>query len=287
MPRNAEVMARTHGYLIDDDTAPGGGIDIFTETSQHAKWDGLWCWTKSQSLAWAETFQIDLTGVEVTRDVLFPQGWTIQESRAPFAFLDQGTSYQPTGGDVAPGMPAHLEVIDFYSTKELQPEDFAEVVAGLATAGSAVAANASGINLGSLNLPGFLESYDGYGGQEPYWDTMQVIAGTYRRFGNNEAGFVARYDGINPAVRKLPMVLNARTDFGSMEPIATDLLHYSRVCIITTPLLSGGGAANEQTWRQGTGAFYNIPPANVPMVCVRDDPGFIPRMTMERRSKDV
>jgi hypothetical protein len=278
-------MARTHGYLIDDSSAPGGGVDIFSETSQGAKWDGLWCWTKSLSLAFAETFQIDLTGVEVTREVLFPQGWTIQESRALTCFLSATSQYN--AGTAGPGLPPMVEIIDFYSTKETQPEDFAEIVAGLATPGSLVTANASGINIGSLNAPSFLETWDGWGDQKPYWDTEQVIAGTYRRFGINVSAFDDKYEQINAAVRKVPMILNARTDFGSMEPIATDMLHYTRVVILVPPLTSSGTGGSEQAWTMGLGAFYNIPPANIPMVCVRDDPGFIQRMTMERRSKDV
>ena len=68
-----------------------------------------------------------------------------------------------------------------------------------------------------------------------------------------------------------------------MEPMAVSILHHARIWRMSIPSI--GAPATK--FQHNTEWFYTLPMSNQPMMTLASDPGFVERMTMERRSRDV
>lgn len=257
-------MFKTKGWKIDSTTLAGfgAGTSLLQEEADYCDI------TRDGRIAFAELSNTDLTGIEIKREVLFPQGVSIQEPFPVNGFVEFKTSFQ--GNE---GLGAEVFCYDLWSTKKLQQEDFDKFV------------NKQNYTGFTQLAPGYLNTIDLGADKDPYWDQEQVIYGRSRYWfpsANFDRGISS---ATNVAVRKFQFSKMFDSTWGLMEPIACSILHHARIWIFTYPIQSG--TAGEWVFNEGTEAFYTLPMSNQPMVTMRDDPGFIERMTMERRSRDV
>jgi hypothetical protein len=272
MPKQVDFTMKTRGWKVDSQTEATSSDNTGAAgvTYKEADYYNL---TIDGRLAFAELQQTDLTGIEIMRDVCFPQGWDIQEPIIPYCYLNPQESYQAEGGSVALGLPAELDCIDIWSTKKLTEEDFNKIVMGVGTA--------NGYN---QVFPGFLNVHDLNDAAmlDPFWDQEQIICGR-SRFWNISADITKSNFSANAAVRKMPMNLIHDLRWGLMEPIASSILHHARIWRMSIPCFNPPNTRFQTT----TNWFYTLPMSNQPMMTLASDPGFVERMTMERRSRDV
>ena len=258
------LMFKTKGWKIDATTLAG-----FSTGASLLQAEADYCdITRDGRIAFAELSNTDLTGIEIKREVLFPQGVSIQEPFPVNGFMDHKDSFQTN-----PGLGAEVFCYDLWSTKKLQQEDFDAFV------------NKQNYTGYTQQAPGFLSTIDILPPKTPYWDQEQVIYGRSRYWfpsANFDRGITA---GTNVAVRKFQFSKMFDSTWGLMEPIACSILHHARIWIFSYPIASG--TPGEWVFDESSAAFYTLPMSNQPMVTMRDDPGFIERMTMERRSRDV
>jgi len=253
-------------------TDPTGGDSLTKARADY------YCLTKDGRLAFAELNSTDLTGIEITRKILFPQGWDIQEPIYPRGYKALLDTFQADGAPAASqGLPPEVYCYDIWSTKKLQDEDFQQIVQGpTGNAGY------------TTTFPGFLAELDhGVLAGRPFWDQEQVIAARSRTW-NQSMDITGAMEKTDPAIRKMPLNLTHDQRWGMMEPPAVSILHHARIWVLTVPcanspntIFLSTGAPPTNDW------FYSLPPSNQPMLCLAEDPGFVERMTFERRSKDV
>ncbi len=105
MPKQVDFTMKTRGWKVDSQTEATSSDNTGAAgvTYKEADYYNL---TIDGRLAFAELQQTDLTGIEIMRDVCFPQGWDIQEPIIPYCYLNPQESYPAEGGSVALGLPA-------------------------------------------------------------------------------------------------------------------------------------------------------------------------------------
>lgn len=272
MPRQVDFTMKTRGWKIDSQTE-STSTNINGSDGVTYKAVDYYNFTIDGRLAIAELQQTDLTGIEIKKEVCFPQGWDIQEPIIPYGYLDSATSYQAEGSSASPGLALELDCIDIWSTKKITEDDFNKIVMGVG--------GGSGYN---QVFPGFLNVHDlnDAAMKDPFWDQEQVIA-CRSRFWNVSADITKANFAANAAVRKIPMNLIHDLRWGLMEPMAVSILHHARIWRMSIPSI--GAPATK--FQHNTEWFYTLPMSNQPMMTLASDPGFVERMTMERRSRDV
>ncbi len=266
---------KTRGWKVDsvtNYTSGAGSADDGSNGEIYAAAD-YFTTTMDGFMAFAELQQTDMTGIEVKREVCFPQGWSIQEASIPFGYLNPAQSYatesEPT--TLLPGVNQQAICFDIWSTKKLREGDFNQIV---------MANDGHGY---TTVFPGFLSLLDnGTLTRDPYWDQEQVIAAR-SRFWNVSADISRELLTANAAVRKIPMNLIHDLSWGLMEPMAVSILHHARIWKLAIP---STGAPNTR-FQPDTDWFYTLPASNQPMLTLAEEPDFVSRMTMERRSRDV
>ena len=278
MATQTDLMMKTRGWKIDALTEGTAG-DTTGALSVTKAMSDYYALTADGRLAWAELTSTDMTGVEVMREVLFPQGWDIQEPMFPTCWMDGKTSYTNESSAVVPGLWPEVYCYDIWSTKKVRLEDFNKMtMSGTVPMGY------------NTVFPGFLNQYDVNAAamKDPYWDQEQVICGRSRNWTiSNDIAESAKADSL---IRKVPMALIHDNRWGLMEPIAASILHHCRIWVIAIPCQKAPATefmATGSATDPNHGWFYNLPPSNQPMLTMRDDPGFVERMTMERRARDV
>lgn len=272
MPKQVDFTMKTRGWKIDAQTEATASSDTGADGVTYKEAD-YYNFTIDGRLAFAELQETDLTGIEVQREVCFPQGWSIQEPIIPYCYLDNTTSYQPEGGSAGTGLPAEVDCFDIWSTKKITEEDFNKIVMGVGVASGYNQVFPGMLNVHDLNDAAMLD---------PYWDQEQVIA-CRSRFWNVSLDVTKHNSAANAAVRKLPMNLLHDLSWGLMEPIASSVLHHCRIWRMSIPAKNAPNTRfqNNPDW------FYTLPMSNQPMVTLASEPDFVSRMTMERRSRDV
>ena len=258
-------MFKTRGWKVDSTTIAGWGAG----TSVIQREADMWAITRDGRIAFAEQSQTDFTGIEITREVLFPQGASIQEPFPVNGYMDFKDSY--VGG--TQGLGPEVFCYDILSSKKLRLDDFRKLVNEQSYTGFTQLA------------PGYLDTVDFGVDKEPYWDQEQVYYGR-SRYWFPSLNFDRGISGnTNVNVRKFQFSKMFDSTWGLMEPMAVSILHHARVWILTWPIQSG--TPGEWVFDESTEAFYTLPMSNQPMLTMREDPGFIQRMTMERRARDV
>jgi len=265
-------MFKTNGFKIDDTTLGNGNFPAQGVLVDQTDFS---CITRDGRIAFAQLSQTDFTGIEVQRKILFPQGVSIQEPMPVNGYVDQKESTsggQPSGNTA--GLGAEATIIDIWASKELRQDDFDKIV------------NNQTVYSGYTQvLPGFLNHIDLGPDKDPYWDQEQVYYGRTRWFAPS-ANFDRQISSITPAeVRKFQFSMISDQTWGLMEPMAVSTLHHARIIICSYPM--NIGTVGEFTIKTGQNAFYTIPPSNQPMLTMAQDPGFVERMTLERRARDV
>jgi len=264
MATPTNLMFKTKGWKVDSTTIAGWA----TGTSVIQNEADMWANTRDGRIAFAELSNTDFTGIEITREVLFPQGASIQEPFPPNGFNDHKTSFQGNGG-----LGPEVFCYDIWSSKELRYDDFQKLV------------NEESYTGYTQLAPGYLATIDFGEDKDPYWDQEQVYYGR-SRYWFPSANFDRQLSSVvNVAVRKFQFSKMFDSTWGLMEPMAVSVLHHARVWILTWPIASG--TAGEWVFQESTESFYTLPASNQPMLTMREDPGFIERMTMERRARDV
>ncbi len=273
MARQVDFTMKTRGWKVDSatndstsGTSDGSTGVIYAEADYYTL-------TMDGRLAFCELQQTDMTGIEVRNEVCFPQGWSIQEASIPTAYVDAATSFATEGAPTTlkPGLPAELECYDIWSTKKLREVDFDQIV---------MKSDGHGYN---QVFPGFMSVFDlGTLTRDPYWDQEQIICGR-SRYWNVSADISRTLEQADAAVRKFPMNLIHDLSWGLMEPMAVSLLHHARIWRMS---VTSHSAPNTR-FQPNTSWFYTLPASNQPMVTLAEEPDFVSRMTMERRSRDV
>ena len=281
MTRQVDFTMKTRGWKSDSTTnasGAGSGADgtgasgvIYKQVTSAG---GFYTLTLDGFLAFSEHQQTDLTGIEIKNEVCFPQGWDIQEPTIPYAFMSFATSYQPEGGAATFGLPCQLQCYDIWSTKRIREDDFKKIVMG----------NVPGPAGFNQVFPGFMNVFDlnDAAMYDPYWDQEQVICAR-SRFWSVSSDVTKSIEGAASIIRKFPLTLTDDLRWGMMEPIAASMLHHTRIWKMAVPVTNVPNTRiqTNEDW------FYTLPPSNQPMMTLASDPGFVERMTMERRSRDV
>jgi hypothetical protein len=259
-------MFKTNGWKVDNVTL-GNGTPIGSAVEIQSD---FFCITRDGRVAFAQLSQTDFTGIEVQRKVLFPQGVSIQEPMPVNGYLDPVGSF---ANGTKSGLGAEATCIDIWSSKELRQDDFDKI------------ANNQAVYTGYTQvLPGFLNHIDQGPDKDPYWDQEQVYYGRTRWFAPS-ANFDDAGKRAEPEVRKFQFSMISDQTWGLMEPMAVSTLHHARIWIVSVPL--NNSTPGEFTIAQNANYFYTLPPSNQPMLTMAQDPGFVERMTLERRARDV
>lgn len=273
MPTPTNLMFKTRGWKVDATTLAGWNNHASNPANPpsviQAEAD-MWANTRDGRIAWAELSQTDFTGIEITREVLFPQGASIQEPFPVNGWMDADTSY--AGG--TRGLGAEVFCYDIWSSKKLRYDDFQKLVNEQSYTGFTQLA------------PGYLNTVDLGADKEPYWDQEQVYYGR-SRYWFPSANFRADVSNLtNQNVRKFQFSKMFDSTWGLMEPMAVSILHHARVWIVSYAQ-DASSSPGEFKVDEGSKAFYTLPMSNQPMLTMREDPGFLARMQMERRARDV
>jgi len=218
--------------------------------------------------AWGLVQQTELLGSALQEEVLFPQGWSVQEATGPRGYVERIIN------NVArKGLPWGCEVHDVWSTVPITEEMFRRFV---------------GYYDNAQQPPAMEKAQMGQNeGLIPYLDFEQVIGVRSRNWMGDTMGMVLNdFDILDPIVRQMPSRKTHDMQWGSGEAIASQDIYHIRIVIAQMDTQSGTGT-------QGT-EFYNnsawftiIPPSIQPMLTYADKPPFVARITMERRSKNV
>jgi len=268
MPDPTSLTVKTHGWLVQTVTMQNV-IDTSTWTT----------FTSNARFAWGLQQKIELQGIAMKGEVLYPQGFAIQETHPPEGFNHRKSIFkvveegQPAIATY--GMPWGIEIHDLWMTVPFTEENFQKF-----------AGYFDNQQLG----PAFLSSY--MGGQTPYKDFEQVVAARSRIFmGDNLGLSSAEIADIDVQVREQPARRVHDVTWGSGEPIASQDLYHVRICITRCGIdVTGGADPSEWVfWDLSSGQpwYCWVPPSIQPMLAIADKPSFLSRMTMERRSKAV
>ena len=284
MSEQMSLKINTKGWAIYGNSG-GNNISLI---QANACWSS---WTNNQRFAWAECQKIELTGIAAEKKTVFPLAWSVQEMTMPdgycFGMLAGKTGYDSGGlpnGDG--GMPWYCEVHDFWTTRAFTDEELARI------AGADV-----------LNYqwgPG-MDGWDG-ASTTTFMDFEQVFAARSRIWGPSSNQL--DYQGLYPNARPLPhaedgqsgTVIDAsvRRNFnvkmhdcqwGSGEPIGTIDVYHTRVMISCLDTKAANQIASDDVNWEPT--YVQIPPSIQPMLVTIEKPGFLERMTIERRSKGI
>jgi len=225
-------------------------------------------WCANGTFAWSEAQKIELTGLAVEEEVAFPQGWSIQEMTVPEGYCYGLYQLQYNISEPPPpnSLPWYCEIHDFWTTKPLTQQDFEDIV---------------GRNVHQRYGPA-MEGYINIPTQSPRFNWEQVVACRSRMWSPpNIAAWDYGVQRLNAQVRQQFNFKLHDNQWGSGEPIACLDLHHTRIYISNMDTETPGVIEAD------TNPYCDMPPSLQPMLVVVDKPEFLPRMTMERRSKGI
>ncbi len=254
-------LVKTQGWLLTSGT--------YTTITKDANWYG---WCADGSFAWAEQQKIDLAGMAVKKIVPVPQGWSIQEMLPPkgYCYGLYQTEYVDAGTN-ANDLPWWCEIHDFWTTRPLTDGELQQI------AGETI----------NQRVGPAMNKYQGItasGGdaQPMFMDWEQVIACRSRTWAPiGVAAFDYGRMTMSTTVRKQFVAKLHDNQWGSMEPVACLDLYHCRLYRTNIDTQAAGEIESE------TNTFCDMPPSIQPMLVETVKPGFIERMTMERRSKGI
>jgi hypothetical protein len=267
MPDPTSLTVKTHGWLAQ------------TVTYQNIVDTSTWTtFTANYRFAWGLQQKIELQGIAMKGEVLYPQGFAIQETHPPEGFNHRKSIFQGSPAAAHFGMPWGIEIHDLWMTVPFTEENFQKF-----------AGYYSNEQLGPAFLRPAMGSSTGY---TPYKDFEQVVAARSRIFMGDNLGLTsAEIADIEPAVREQPARRVHDVTWGSGEPIASQDLYHVRICITRCGVNVTGGADPTEfvLWDADAASpwYCWVPPSIQPMLAIADKPSFLSRMTMERRSKAV
>ena len=264
------LVIKTVGWLVQ------------TVTYQDVVNSSTWTtFTYGKRFAWGLQQRINLQGIAMEESVLYPQGFSIQETHPPEGFIARKSIYKQ-GDQGQPdywtfGMPWGIEIHDLWMTVPFTETDFKKF-----------AGYYSNEQLG----PAFLSPGEGGNlGYIPYKDFEQVVSARSRIWLGDNLGLTsAEIADIDPTVREQPARRIHDVYWGSGDPIASQDLYHVRLCITRCSVDVVGVSPDEMFFKDidADDPWYCwVPPSIQPMLVLKDKPSFIARMTMERRSKAV
>jgi len=257
-------MAKTHSFLIK---TKGWLLTAGTLADIEAQADfSTFC--ANGTFAWAETQKIELTGLAIEGEVAFPQGWSVQEMTIPegYCYGLLNVTFNPSSPQAPNNLPFYCEIHDFWTTKPFTLGTFTDVI------GRVISQRYGPAMQGYAQVPA----------QSPKFNWEQVIACRSRMWAppiNN--AFDYGRQTIHASARQQFNFKIHDNQWGSGEPIACLDLHHTRVYIANTD------TASPEVIDPTTGSYADMPPSLQPMLVVVDEPPFLSRMTMERRSKGI
>ena len=286
MSKQMSLKINTKGWAIYGNA---GGTNM-AQVIEDADWSA---WTANQRFAWAEQQKIELTGIAKDQKTVFPLAWSVQEMTMPDGFcfgMNNGllgydtTTMLPNGTG---GMPWYCEVHDFWTSRKLTDDDLAKI--------------AGAFTLNYQWGPGM----DGWKGATtpPFMDYEQIIAARSRIWGpsSNQLDYFGLYPNARPLPQEDPAAQtgaiiseHVRRNFnvkmhdcqwGSGEPIGTIDVYHTRLMITSLDTSAMATIASGSIDWEPT--YVQIPPSIQPMLVTVEKPGFLERMTIERRSKGV
>ncbi len=252
----SQLMFKTRGWAVRENT--------FADVLADADFS---CFTLSGRFAWAETQHTELLGTALKEQVIYPQGWSIQEFTPPYGY---SAGLIKTGDSQEIGMPIRLNIHDLWTTVPMNEEMFRRAV---------------GYYEYNVLGPSFRPLPFDNAGQIGYLDFEQVVAAQSREFAPDFSAMGPDAIKADPSVRVYPLHLTFANQWGSAEPIASQDIYHTRIMVLTLDLIGAAGTGAQPS--PTTGWFVQVPPSNQPMVTILDQPSFIERVTMERRSKAV
>lgn len=223
--------------------------------------------------AWGVQSHTELIGTAIQKEVLFPQGWSVQEATSPSGWVNRTID-----AATKKGLPWGVEIHDVWTTVPFTEEDFRRF---------------TGYYLNPQLPPAMLEAYQHIDslGNIPYMDFEQVIACRSREWMGDTLGMaIVDLEATAQVVREMPGRKTHDVVWGSGEAIASQDIYHIRICISRVDTDSGTGTPEETEFLTGASGldwFCIIPPSIQPMLTYADKPAFVERMTMERRSKNV
>lgn len=227
--------------------------------------------TLNGRFAWGVQSHTELIGTAIQGEVLFPQGWSVQEATSPSGYVARIID-----GNIRKGMPWGVEIHDVWTTIPFTQEDFRRF---------------TGYYLNTQLPPAMLKAYQSVDnpGNIPYFDFEQVVAARSREwFGDTMGMAMADLDSIDAKVREMPGRKTHDVQWGSGEAIASQDIYHIRIMIARVDTAANTGVPSETTfYSAGSEAFTIIPPSVQPMLTYADKPEFVEKITMERRSKNV
>ena len=279
MSEQMSLRINTKGWSIYGNT---GGSNIQTVAAT-ADW---YTWTNNERFAWAETQEIELTGIAKEKKTVFPLAWSVQEMTMPDGFC-YGIYHDNVGystgdlPDASGGMPWHCEIHDFWTSRPFSDSEL-NAIAGAASSNLQWGPSMDG--WASAITPSFMD-----------WE--QIIAARSRIWGpsSNQLDYQGMYPNARPTANDdiFGMVITPvqRRNFnvklhdcqwGSGEPIGTIDVYHTRLMITQLDTKSAGNITDSYDT-----CYVQIPPSIQPMLVTVEKPAFLERMTIERRSKGV
>ncbi len=252
----SQLMFKTRGWAVNDST--------LQDLEDDATWVTM---TLSGRLAWAHQQRTELLGTALKEQVIYPQGWSIQEFTPPYGW---SAAVIDTAGTPKIGMPMRLNIHDLWTTVPMTEEYFKRAV---------------GYYEYNVLGPAFIPLPYANAGHIGYMDFEQVVAAHSREFNVDYGAMSKDVIAADAAVRVYPLHMTYSNQWGSAEPIASQDIYHTRICVCTVDLNTMPSTSAEPS--DSTDWFVQVPPSIQPMVTVEDKPSFIERVTMERRSKAV
>jgi hypothetical protein len=255
----SSLIVKTPGYIFSNITR-----NDIVAASDYANW------TVNGRYAWGVTSHIELVGTAIQGEVLFPQGWSVQEATSPSGWVDRVID-----DTLKKGMPWGVEIHDVWTTTPFTQEDFRRF---------------TGYYLNTQLPPAMMWAYQmiDNAGNIPYYDFEQVIACRSREWMGDTMGLgMNELADMDVAVREMPGRKTHDVQWGSGEAIASQDIYHIRIMIARVDTDSSTGTPEETEFYSSNNWFTIIPPSIQPMLTFADKPEFVERITMERRSKNV
>ena len=255
----SQLIMKTPGYILSNITH----LDVIAASDFSN-------FTMNGRFAWGVQSHTELVGTAIQGEVLFPQGWSVQEATSPSGWVDREID------DVEKkGMPWGVEIHDVWTTTPFTEEDFRKF---------------TGYYLNTQLPPAMLKPYQMVDnpGNEPYYDFEQVIACRSREWMGDTLGLpIVEIGLLDAVVREMPGRKTHDVQWGSGEAIASQDIYHIRIMITRVDTAANTGVPSETTFHTNNNWFTIIPPSIQPMLTFADKPEFVERITMERRSKNV
>jgi hypothetical protein len=256
----SQLIMKTPGFLLSNITH----LDVIAASDFSN-------FTLNGRFAWGVQSHTELVGTAIQGEVLFPQGWSVQEGTSPSGWVDRTIN-----NNLKTGMPWGVEIHDVWTTTPFTEEDFRKF---------------TGYYLNTQLPPAMLSAYQmiQHPGNEPYYDFEQVIACRSREWMGDTMGMdLVALLAVDATVREMPGRKTHDVQWGSGEVIASQDIYHIRIMIARVDTASNTGVPTETTFYTGTSNWFTIiPPSIQPMLTYADKPEFVEKITMERRSKNV